>query len=166
MKTRPYAIPSRIENAGGDHRAQRIRGVRDPSEYEESLVFWRYLMDRHLLACHLPNEHSRPEERISLSRIGLIPGMPDYLIFGPFRFQARTWCGIAFAWRTRRVWVTLLQSCAQLPRSGKGKRAGAPASRHQGCAMSVTQSQVSAGPARAASGAVTKFAQVTPSIRR
>jgi hypothetical protein len=54
-----------------------------PTEYQEHIRFARWLDAKRLLWCHVPNESSGPVQwRVKRKRMGVRPGVPDFLIFG------------------------------------------------------------------------------------
>lgn len=54
------------------------------SETQESIDFARWLRRRGLVFCHVPNEGRRGRvEAVTLKRMGVSAGVPDFLIFEP-----------------------------------------------------------------------------------
>lgn len=54
------------------------------TETQESIDFARWLRRRGLAFCHVPNEGKRGRvEAVTLKRMGVSAGVPDFLIFAP-----------------------------------------------------------------------------------
>ena len=62
--------------------SKRIPGLK--TETQESIDFARWLRRRGLAFCHVPNEGKRGRvEAVTLKRMGVSAGVPDFLIFAP-----------------------------------------------------------------------------------
>lgn len=89
MLDRPYQTPSAILCPPS------IALDPDQTEASAGRILWQYLKARRLTACHIPNEHMAPQERMRLKSQGLVPGMPDYLIFHGFFYDGEPRMGLA-----------------------------------------------------------------------
>lgn len=72
-----FARESRCSNLGLDHAPRA-----DESQIQITIVEWLRLVLPDALTVHVPNGGSRPiAEAAKFKRMGVVPGMPDILIF-------------------------------------------------------------------------------------